>query len=264
MKAIELYANPSADFDAKLARTLGLLRHAAAEHAGTIVQATSLGAEDMALTDLIVRDALPIAVATLDTRRLHDETLALVGRIEDRYGIEVEVYRPQDEAVVAFVSTHGEMPMRRSIELRKACCALRKLEPLSRMLSGRSAWVTGLRREQSEARGELPVHARDDAGRLKLNALADWSWGDVWHYIATREVPYNPLHDAFMPSIGCAPCTRASAVGAPFRAGRWWWESDSRKECGLHVSLHSPDAPASGRSRSAEEEGSLSPIGARA
>jgi len=235
MSAIDLYARAQAGFDARLAHSLALLREVAAEHAGTIVQATSLGAEDMVITDLIARDALPVAIATLDTRMLHAETLALVDRIGERYGLEVEVYRPVEEATIEFVKTHGERAMVRSIELRKACCAMRKLEPLARMLAGRSAWITGLRREQSDSRGAVPFHDRDDAGRLKLNPLADWSWSDVWHYIATREVPYNALHDAFMPSIGCAPCTRAIAVGEPFRAGRWWWEQAGAKECGLHV-----------------------------
>ena len=126
--------------------------------------------------------------------------------------------------------------MYESVALRKACCGLRKLEPLSRMLEGRSAWVTGLRREQSAQRGELHATEIDPQGRTKYNPLADWTWADVWHYIQAFDVPYNPLHDEFMPSIGCAPCTRAIAVGEEFRAGRWWWEDDGAKECGLHVS----------------------------
>jgi sulfate adenylyltransferase subunit 2 len=126
--------------------------------------------------------------------------------------------------------------MRESIHLRKACCGLRKLEPLSRLLTRRSAWVTGLRREQSGARAVVPFSELDDAGRTKFNPLADWSWHDVWHYIALHQVPYNPLHDEFFPSIGCEPCTRAVALGEDFRAGRWWWESEDAKECGLHVS----------------------------
>jgi phosphoadenosine phosphosulfate reductase len=234
MNAIELYARPSAQFESRLAHTRALLRAAATEFDGRIVQATSLGAEDMVLTDLIARDALPIAVATLDTGALHAQTLALVARIGARYGIAVEVWAPPAADVVQFVERHGADAMRRSVELRKACCALRKLGPLQRLLAGRSAWVTGLRREQSETRAEVPERETDAQQRVKLNALADWSWGDVWHYIATREVPYNPLHDQFMPSIGCAPCTRAIAVGEPFRAGRWWWESAGHKECGLH------------------------------
>lgn len=257
MNAIELYARPSADFDLKLAHTQAVLQRTASEHAGRIVQATSLGAEDMVVTDLIARDGLPIAVATLDTGALHAETLALIARIGQRYGLHVDVYRPQAEAVVQFVGRHGADAMYRSVELRKACCRLRKLEPLARMLADRDAWITGLRREQSDTRAEVPFSDRDGEGRLKLNPLADWTWGDVWHYIGSHDVPYNPLHDQFMPSIGCAPCTRAIAVGEPFRAGRWWWESEGPKECGLHFGEGShrvsdvKAAPAAGRSQDA-------------
>jgi len=235
MSAIALYARATEGFEARVAQAVERLRDAAAEHAKRIVQATSLGAEDMVITDLIARHALPIAIGTLETCKLHAETSALIGRIERHYGLAVEVYRPKAEAVIEFVRLNGEEPMYRSLALRKGCCGIRKLEPLSRMLAERSAWITGLRREQSDARGEVPFRDRDDAGRLKLNALADWSWADVWHYIDANQVPYNPLHDQFMPSIGCAPCTRAIAVGEPFRAGRWWWEDETAKECGLHV-----------------------------
>ena len=233
--AIALYAQPSPTYAAKLDAAVARLRAAAARHPGSIVQATSLGAEDMVVTDLIARHALPVAIGTLDTGMLHAETVSLIGRLGEHYALEVEVYRPQAEAVIEFVDRHGPKAMYDSIVLRKGCCGIRKLEPLSRMLAGRTAWVTGLRREQSDARGEVPFEDQDDQGRLKLNALADWTWGDVWHHIATHGVPYNPLHDQFMPSIGCAPCTRAIAVGEPFRAGRWWWEDESAKECGLHV-----------------------------
>lgn len=233
--AIALYAHPGAGFEIRHAHAQAMLLEAAREHPGRIVQATSLGAEDMVVTDLIARAGLPIAVATLDTGALHDETLALIARIERHYGLPVEVHRPAHDAVVQFVGRHGERAMYRSVELRKACCQLRKLEPLARMLAQRDAWITGLRREQSDARAEVPYRDRDAKGRVKLNPLADWSWGDVWHYIATHGVPYNPLHDRLMPSIGCAPCTRAIAVGEPFRAGRWWWEDEQAKECGLHV-----------------------------
>jgi len=122
-----------------------------------------------------------------------------------------------------------------SIALRKSCCTVRKLEPLGRLLEGKTAWITGLRREQSGNRAAVPFSEREGNGRLKLNPLADWSWGDVWHYIAVHGVPYNALHDQFYPSIGCAPCTRAIALGEDFRAGRWWWEDEAAKECGLHV-----------------------------
>ncbi len=245
-RAIELYARTTAGHEQRLAATLARLRAAAAAHPGTIVQATSLGAEDVVLTDLIARHSLPITVATLQTGALHNETLELIERTEAHYsavkhangaqGLKIERWLPQAEQVVGFVQRHGDKAMFESIELRKACCKLRKLEPLSRLLAGRSAWLTGLRREQSEARAELPFESTDEAGRTKLNPLADWSQADVWHYIRTHSVPYNPLHDAFFPSIGCAPCTRAVAVGEDIRAGRWWWENESAKECGLHVS----------------------------
>ncbi|WP_374593418.1 phosphoadenylyl-sulfate reductase [Aquabacterium sp.] len=240
--AIGLYARPSPEFDAKLADTLTLLQAAAAEHPGAVVQATSLGVEDMIVTDLIARHGLRIAVGTLETGALHPETVALIGTIESHYadafggkGVKVEVYKPVAEAVIEFVRKNGEKAMYESIGLRKACCGIRKLEPLARMLGGRTAWITGLRREQSNNRGGMLAREHDDAGRAKFNPMIDWTWGDVWHYVKTFNVPYNPLHDQFMPSIGCAPCTRAIAVGEDFRAGRWWWEDEKAKECGLHV-----------------------------
>ncbi len=246
MNAIQLYARQSAGFEARVAHALALLRRAAAEHPGQVVQATSLGAEDMVITDLIARHDLPIAIGTLQTGKLHAETVGLIGTIESRYAVEVEVYEPVQESVVHFVSRHGERAMYDSIDLRKGCCAIRKLEPLARMLADRSAWVTGMRREQSANRGAVEFTEPDDKGRTKFNPLADWSWADVWQYIALNNVPYNPLHDQFFPSIGCAPCTRAIAVGEDFRAGRWWWEAEGAKECGLHVH---------------EASSSLSPIG---
>ena len=239
MSAVTLYARATEGFEARVAHTVEVLRSAAAEHAGHIVQATSLGAEDMVITHLIARHYLGISIATLETGKLHDETLALIPRIEQRYGMKVEAFKPVAESVVHFVQTNGERAMYESIDLRKGCCAIRKLEPLSRMLAGKTAWVTGLRREQSDTRAVVPFSDVDmtggKTGRTKVNPLADWSWADVWHYIAKNDVPYNPLHDQFIPSIGCAPCTRAIAVGEPFRAGRWWWEDEAAKECGLHV-----------------------------
>ncbi|WP_293996182.1 phosphoadenylyl-sulfate reductase [Sphaerotilus sp.] len=235
MSAIALYGRKTAGFDERLAATVQILKDAAANHPGTVLQSTSLGAEDMVVTDLIAKLGLPIQLATLETGALHPETVALIPRITERYGLAVEVYRPVEESVVQFVRTNGEKAMYESLALRKACCGIRKMEPLGRMLAGRTAWVTGLRREQSNARGEVLAVEADDQGRAKINPLVDWSWNDVWHFIATNDVPYNPLHDQFMPSIGCAPCTRAIAVGQEFRAGRWWWEDESAKECGLHV-----------------------------
>ncbi|MEW6464731.1 MAG: phosphoadenylyl-sulfate reductase [Pseudomonadota bacterium] len=238
--AIARYARAEPGFEARLATTQALLRQAA--DSGRAVQASSLGAEDMVLTDLINRLRLPIGIFVLDTGLLHPQTLALLQRLREQQAAHphapLTIYRPQQEAVVAFVEREGDEAMRRSVALRKACCALRKLEPLERALHGQAAWVTGLRREQSEARSEVsPIDTSERArhGRLKFNPLADWSWGDVWHYIERHGVAYNPLHDQHMPSIGCAPCTRAITAGEPFRAGRWWWEDDAAKECGLHV-----------------------------
>jgi phosphoadenosine phosphosulfate reductase len=233
--AVQRDARLTAGHEERLAQALGVLTRAAQDHPGSIVQATSLGAEDMVITDLIARHRLPITLATLDTGALHEPTLALLDRLQSHYRVSVEVYRPREQAVIQFVREHGEQAMYQSQALRKACCSLRKLEPLARMMNGRTAWVTGLRREQSDARGEVAAVQPDGQGRFKVSPLVEWSWADVWHYIATHEVPYNPLHDEFMPSIGCAPCTRAIAVGEPFRAGRWWWETESAKECGLHA-----------------------------
>jgi len=235
-QAINLYARHWPGFDERVAQAVAVLQQAAAAHPGSVVFTTSLGAEDMVIADLIARHRLPIALATLETGKLHDETLALIARTEAHYGLVIERWRPQAGQVIHFVARHGEMAMRQSVELRKACCAMRKLEPLARAMQGRTAWVTGLRREQSGTRAKVPFSELDDQGRTKFSPLADWTQADVWHYIASREVPYNPLHDAFYPSIGCAPCTRAVALGEDFRAGRWWWENEDAKECGLHVS----------------------------
>ncbi|MBC7699389.1 phosphoadenylyl-sulfate reductase [Aquabacterium sp.] len=235
MTAIDLYAKASPDFEAKLAATVVLLKEAAIEHPGKVVQATSLGVEDMILTDLIARHHIDIAIGTLETGMLHPQTVAMIGTIESTYDLKVEVYQPVLEVAIEFVRKNGEKAMYESIELRKGCCGIRKLEPLNRMLASRTAWVTGLRREQSNNRADATIRELDDKGRVKFNPLTEWTWGDVWHYVSLNKVPYNPLHDEFMPSIGCAPCTRAIAVGEDFRAGRWWWEDEKAKECGLHV-----------------------------
>jgi len=233
--AVERLARRTRGFDARVAHAVALLREAAEDHAGRIVQASSLGVEGMVLTDMIARHGLPVDVATLDTGMLHPETLALLPRIRDRYGLEVQVFRPREEQVLHFVRDHGERAMFDSVALRKACCAVRKLEPMERLLAGRSAWVTGLRRDQSEARRHVPFFELEDTGREKFYPLADWSDADIWHYVARYDVPYNPLHDDWFPSIGCAPCTRAVSAGEDPRAGRWWWEQDTAKECGLHL-----------------------------
>ena len=237
MSAIDLHARASADFEAKLAETQDVLRHAAADFA-PMAQASSLGAEDVVITHLINSLALDIPVFVLDTGMLHQETLELLERTKASSRAPVTVYHPVNESVLHFVGREGKDAMYRSVELRKACCHIRKVEPLARALAGKRGWITGLRREQSNSRAEVPlVDASDDAatGRIKFNPLANWAWGDVWHYIKLHQVDYNPLHDQFYPSIGCAPCTRAISLGEDLRAGRWWWEDEAAKECGLHV-----------------------------
>ena len=226
---------------AKSAAALALLREAVAEFDanatnGALAFANSFGAEDMVLTDLILSNALPITVFSLDTGRLPAETYSLIGEVERRYGKKLEIYFPDAGAVEAFVRSHGINAFYDSVELRKACCGVRKMEPLRRALAGRKAWITGLRAAQSVTRAGLPVRETDTANGLeKLNPLSDWTETEVWAYIRMNEVPYNALHDQFYPSIGCAPCTRAIAVGEDVRAGRWWWENPETKECGLHV-----------------------------
>jgi phosphoadenosine phosphosulfate reductase len=233
MGAIDLHARPSRDYEDKLARTRKLLVRAAAEFS-PLKQASSLGAEDVVITHLINALQLDIPVFVLETGALHEETLRLLERTQAASRAPVEVYRPVQEAVVQFVGREGKDAMYRSIALRKDCCAIRKLEPLARALEGQKAWITGLRKEQSAARADVPAIDTAEA-RAKVNPLADWTWGDVWHYISVNQVDYNPLHDQFFPSIGCAPCTRAISLGEDFRAGRWWWEDEAAKECGLHV-----------------------------
>jgi phosphoadenosine phosphosulfate reductase len=235
--AIALNAKASADFKDKVTETLALLKQAVSEFS-PVTQASSLGAEDVVITHLINQNALSIPVFVLETGALHRETLALLERTQAHSVAPVKLYRPSSEKVIAFVRTHGQDAMYESLELRKACCQVRKLEPLAEALKGQRAWVTGLRREQSNNRAEVPLIDRADEatkGQIKLNPLANWTWGDVWHYIGVHQVDYNPLHDQFFPSIGCAPCTRAISLGEEFRAGRWWWEDEAAKECGLHA-----------------------------
>jgi phosphoadenosine phosphosulfate reductase len=200
------------------------------------VFASSLAAEDMVLTDMILRAGLPIRIFTLETGRLHRETLDVLGRIKETYGYDVELYKPDTAAVNAYVSNHGLNAFYDSIDMRKECCRIRKVEPLNRALAGNAAWITGQRRAQSTTRAALDVQENDEAHSMtKFNPLADWSEQDVWNYIRTNSVPYNQLHDKGYPSIGCEPCTRAIQPGEDVRAGRWWWENPETKECGLHV-----------------------------
>lgn len=220
---------------AKRAAVVALLQAAVAEFPA-MTFANSYGAEDMVLTDIIVKEALPIEIFSLDTGRLPAETYTLMGEVERIYATKPVVFFPKHEAVEQYVRTQGINAFYDSIELRKACCHMRKVEPLQRALAGKQAWVTGMRAEQATTRSNLPTREFDAGNQLeKFNPLSDWTEKEVWAYIRLHEVPYNALHDQFYPSIGCAPCTRAVAMGEDVRAGRWWWEDPTSKECGLHV-----------------------------
>jgi phosphoadenosine phosphosulfate reductase len=223
------------DFEARLAATKATLEEIAAEFTPAVF-ASSLAAEDMVLTDLILRNQLNIGIFSLETGRLHAETLGMLDAVKNTYGTAITLFKPEAAAVDAYVQQHGLNAFYDSVEMRKECCRIRKVEPLNRALAGNKAWVTGQRRAQAATRTELAVQEDDIAhGMQKFNPLADWSEEDVWHYIRSNQVPYNPLHDKGFPSIGCEPCTRAIQPGEDVRAGRWWWENPESKECGLHV-----------------------------
>lgn len=220
---------------AKRASVLALLQAAASEFPA-ITFANSYGAEDMVLTDIIAKEQLSIEIFSLDTGRLPAETYTLMGEVESTYDIKPVVFFPIHTTVEHYVRTNGINAFYESIELRKACCHMRKVEPLQRALTGKQAWITGMRAEQATTRSSLPTREFDAGNQLeKFNPLSDWTENDIWAYIRMFNVPYNALHDQFYPSIGCAPCTRAVAMGEDIRAGRWWWEDPTSKECGLHV-----------------------------
>jgi phosphoadenosine phosphosulfate reductase len=201
-----------------------------------VVFANSLGAEDMVLTDLIWREQIAIEIFSLDTGRLPYETYDLMSKAEEHYGKKITVFFPDNAAVEAYVQGNGINGFYASIDARKACCHVRKIEPLKRALAGKGAWITGLRAAQSTTREGLELIAHDPAnGLTKVSPLAAWSEEEVWAYLRACGVPYNALHDKHYPSIGCAPCTRAVQPGEDVRAGRWWWENPETKECGLHM-----------------------------
>lgn len=203
---------------------------------GSITFANSFGAEDMVLTDIILKNKLAIEIFSLDTGRLPIETYDLMALVESHYQTKLNVYFPKNETIEFYVKVNGINAFYESIELRKSCCHMRKVEPLQRALKDKDAWVTGMRATQATTRISLPVREFDEGNQLeKFNPLSDWTEQEVWAYIRMHDVPYNKLHDQFYPSIGCAPCTRAIAMGEDVRAGRWWWEDPTNKECGLHV-----------------------------
>ena len=198
--------------------------------------ASSLQTEDMVITDAIARLGLPIDVFTLDTGRLHAETVEMIDKVRAHYGIDLKVYKPNEAVASAHVGLLGANSFYEGVAQRKLCCAIRKVEPLGRALEGRDAWITGQRRDQAVTRGTLAeVEADTDRGMQKYNPLALWTWDEISDYAKRFNVPTNPLYDRGYLSIGCEPCTRALKPGEDPRAGRWWWENDDTKECGLHV-----------------------------
>ena len=199
--------------------------------------ASSFGAEDVAVIDLIVKVKKELTIFTLDTGRLPEETYEVMDAIRAKYGIKIVSYFPDREKVEKLEREKGFYSFRESVDNRKECCGIRKVEPLRRALSGLDAWITGLRREQAVTRAVLPKAEIDTANNnmVKLNPIADWTTQQTWDYIKKNGVPYNKLHDRNYPSIGCSPCTRAVKPGEDIRAGRWWWELPEQKECGLHV-----------------------------
>lgn len=212
-----------------------LLEQIAADYSPAVL-ATSYGAEDMVLMDLIAKFAPTIGIFTLDTGRLPKETYDLMQQVKQHYQLEVDVFYPEALSLEQFVTQNGPNAFYDSVELRKQCCGIRKVAPLNRALTGKKAWLTGMRRSQSVTRNELPVSEWDaDHGLQKFSPLTDWSNGEVWKYIRAFDVPFNELHNQGYASIGCAPCTRAITPGEDIRAGRWWWENPETKECGLHV-----------------------------
>ncbi len=202
---------------------------------GRIAFSTSLGIEDQAILHAIAASGSEIDVFTLDTGRLFPETIDTLDESELRFAMRIRVLSPDAGAAEALVARDGMLGFRRSLEARKACCHVRKVLPLERALAGASGWITGLRREQSAGRADVPFAAYDEEHQLiKLNPVADWRLEQLEAYVARHSIPVNPLHAKGFPSIGCQPCTRAIRPGEDIRAGRWWWENEERKECGLH------------------------------
>lgn len=219
----------------KVDRVVALLTNTVRDFS-PVAFANSLGAEDMVLTDIIDRNRIAVEMFSLDTGRLPQETYDLMHIVRERYKTPLHVYFPEAKHIEAYVAEHGVNGFYQSIELRKTCCHIRKVEPLQRALQGKRTWITGIRREQAATRINLEISTFDaDHNMQKINPLLEWSNAEIWEYLKQNNVPYNKLHDKFYPSIGCAPCTRAVTPGEDLRSGRWWWENPETKECGLHV-----------------------------
>jgi phosphoadenosine phosphosulfate reductase len=222
------------DFEAKSPEEL--LRWSMEQYGDKAGLASSFGMEDMVLIDMIAKLNGPLTIFTLDTGRLHEETYELMDRVRSKYGIEIKTYFPDRDKVENLVRGKGFFSFRESVDNRKECCYIRKVEPLNRALSDLKAWITGLRRSQGVTRTDIPKVLEDDdhPPLTKINPLAEWNEKQVMNYITENNVPINILHKRNYPSIGCAPCTRPVEHGEDIRAGRWWWENPEHKECGLH------------------------------
>jgi len=229
--------NPKIDtaaLDSKTAQEI--VAWAVKEFGNGLGLASSFGAEDVALIDMLLKVNPKARIFTLDTGRLNQETYDVMDAIKKKYGCTIATYIPDAHRTEEMVREKGFNLFYESMDNRKLCCHIRKVEPLARALKGLKAWMTGLRREQVVTRAAVKKIEWDEGHNMyKLNPLADWTWDQVWQYIKAHQVPYNKLHDQGYPSIGCEPCTRAVKPGEDFRAGRWWWEQPEQKECGLHV-----------------------------
>ncbi len=232
-------SNPTlADLTEQLAglTEVDALRKLAGLFPGQVIFSTSLGYEDQVITDMILANDIPIRIFTLDTGRMFSETYSVWQKTNARYGTTIDAYFPEQTAVERLMTSKGPYSFYDSVENRKECCGIRKIKPLNRALAGQKIWITGIRAEQSANRQTMIQLEPDPAHDLiKFHPLMDWSFEQVKQYIHDHNVPYNPLHDRGFVSIGCQPCTRAIQPGEDFRAGRWWWEDNSKKECGLHT-----------------------------
>jgi phosphoadenosine phosphosulfate reductase len=215
-----------------------IVRWAVQQFGNRVALASSFGAEDVAIIQMLVQATPTPRIFTLDTGRLNQETYNVMDKIREKYTVSIEVMFPKAEAVEQMVREKGLNLFYHSIDNRKLCCGIRKVEPLNRALATCDAWITGLRRDQVVTRAAVRKVEidTDHNGIVKINPLADWTWEQTMEYVKKNQIPYNVLHDQGYPSIGCAPCTRAIQPGEDFRAGRWWWERPEQKECGLHVS----------------------------
>lgn len=227
------------EYELYLRKTLDELREIADKYQPAVL-ATAFGPESMVLIDIIAKNKLDIEIASIDTGRLPEQTFELIENTRKRYGLNIRFIYPNSKEVGKWVNENGPNSFYQDVALRKKCCEIRKVHPLRELLSTKKSWITGVRRDQSEHRAGLSKKAWDEAnGLIKFNPMLDWPKSSVWAYIKKHRVPYNSLHDKGYPSVGCAPCTRAVSAGESERSGRWWWESDEIKECGLHFNEES-------------------------